>query len=126
MITFLRMCPPNSWASSKRWGWYQRPAQAVSATKWRQPPPTQTPTVKTDAQLAQQDGRLHALLGNPDERKTRRLKQDHIANLINFYTQCFDKLDNRSICVFGFKYPLQGTQIGYVVLPNVASHHRFE
>ena len=40
---------------------------------------------------------LHAVLGKPDERKTRRLKKDHIANLINFYAQCLDRLDNRSI-----------------------------
>jgi len=47
--------------------------------------------------------RLHAVLGKPDERPTRRLKKDHIANLINFYAQFLDKLDNHSICVSGFK-----------------------
>jgi hypothetical protein len=47
--------------------------------------------------------KVHALLGKPDERKTRRLKKDHIANLINFYAQCLDRLNNRSIYALGFK-----------------------
>jgi hypothetical protein len=31
--------------------------------------------------------RVHALLGKPDERKTRQLKKDATANLMKFYTQ---------------------------------------
>ena len=32
---------------------------------------------------------LHALLGKPDERKTRQLKKDDTANLTKFYTQLY-------------------------------------
>jgi len=39
--------------------------------------------------------RLHALLGNLYERKTRNLKTRTAAKMTRFYTQCLDRLDNR-------------------------------
>jgi len=41
---------------------------------------------KSSKNAARTHRQLHALLGKPDERRTRQLKKDNAANLTEFYT----------------------------------------